>query len=54
MLLSSHYAIDSRLSEASRQHVSPASPKRYRRSNRRRRRRRRRHGLLGKSKYVHI
>ncbi|WNO49095.1 hypothetical protein [Achromobacter phage ehaak_LB5] len=51
MLLSSHYAIDSRLSEASRQHVSPASPKRYRRSNRRRRRR---HGLLGKSKYVHI
>ncbi|WNO49028.1 hypothetical protein [Achromobacter phage emuu_LB7] len=54
MLLSSHYAIDSRLSEAPRQHVSPASPKRYRRSNRRRRRRRRRHGLLGKSKYVHI
>ncbi|WNO48901.1 hypothetical protein [Achromobacter phage kuwaak_TL2] len=53
MLLSSHYAVDSRLSEASRQHVSPASPKRYRRSNRRRRRRRR-HGLLGKSKYVHI
>ncbi|WOZ53389.1 hypothetical protein [Achromobacter phage tuull] len=29
MLLSSHYAIDSRLSEASRQHVSPASPNRY-------------------------
>ncbi|QIW86484.1 hypothetical protein AMA1_56 [Achromobacter phage AMA1] len=53
MLLSSHYAIDSRLSEAPRQHVSPASPKRCRRSNRRRRRRRR-HGLLGKSKYVHI